>query len=366
MAGTAAATTGGVRLSLALAVTAALVGGVAAALAARPRVAQVAPATAASDRLRAGVDRLVRERGQVAAERAALAAGYERQLRTIDGLKRQRASWRRDRQLRAEMSSSLDTARRLQAVTARLRDLDARLLRDRRQLLAAIDVELATPLPAARRQQLGQLRTSVRTALGPAPRKIVVPDEELDPLADPEELEQQAAALRDSERELAREVENLARQAARFRRMSELRQQNERAGDLALRDDEGPRRRQLSTSGRGSAIDDESDSGGDDGGEAPSPPSEPGPGAPPTDEPGGGTGQPPPLAGDPDDEPALVLSEIVDAPTLDALRRAQRSADPAAKAAAAELARRRVADRLRLLREKRAAIEKRARELRPR
>jgi hypothetical protein len=364
MAGTAAATTCGVRLSLVLAVTAALLGGVAPAVAGRPRVAQVAPATAASDRLRAGVDRLVRERGQVAAERAALAAGYERQLRTIDGLKRQRASWRRDRQLRAEMSSSLDTARRLQTVTARLRDLDARLVRDRRALLAAIDVELATPLAAARRQQLTSVRAQVRTALGPAPRKIVVPDEELDPLADPEELEQQAAALRDSERELAREIENLARQAARFRRMSELRQQNERAGDLALRDDEGPRRRQLSSAGRGEALG-EGDSGGDDGGESPPPPSDPGPGIPPTDEPGGGAGEQPPTDQG-FDEPALVLSEVVDAPTLDALRRAGRSADPAAKAAAAELARRRVADRLRLLRERRAAIERRARELRPR
>jgi hypothetical protein len=263
MAGTAAATTGGVRLSLALAVTAALVGGVAPAAGARPRVAQVAPVAAASDRLRAGVDRLVRERAQVATERATLAAGYERQLRTIDGLKRQRASWRRDRQLRAEMSSSLDTARRLQTVTARLRDLDARLSRDRRQLLAAIDVELAAPQPAARRQQLTQLRAAVRTALGPAPRKIVVPDDELDPLADPEELEQQAAALRDSERELAREVDNLARQAARFRRMSELRQQNERAGSLALRDDEGPRRRQVGD--RQGATGRTSEDGGDDG-----------------------------------------------------------------------------------------------------
>jgi hypothetical protein len=350
-----------VRLSLALAVTAALVGGVAPAAGARPRVAQVAPAAAASDRLRAGVDRLVRERAQVAAERATLAAGYERQLRTIDGLKRQRASWRRDRQLRAEMSSSLDTARRLQTVTARLRDLDARLTRDRRQLLAAIDVELAAPQPAARRQQLTQLRAAVRTALGPAPRKIVVPDDELDPLADPEELEQQAAALRDSERELAREVDNLARQAARFRRMSELRQQNERAGSLALRDDEGPRRRQVGD--RQGAVG-RSEDGGDDG-----PPAEP-PSVPPPGDPGGGTGgsseTPPIVPGDSFDEPALVLSEIVDAPTLDVLRRAERSADPAAKAAAAELAGRRVADRLRLLRERRAAIERRARELRPR
>jgi hypothetical protein len=360
--GTTAATTGGVRVLVVLLILS--LGVVPGVSAARPRVAQAVSPAVATDRALAAVDRDQRERAQVLAQRAALTAGYERQLAEVDRLKRQKASWRRDRQLRDAMASSLETAKKLQAIAARLRDLEARLVRDQRALLGAIDTELAGVGTSPRRDRLIAARATARAGLGQRPHKIVLPDDALDPLADPEELEQQAAALRDSEAELAHQVDSLARQVARFRRIGDLRQQHERAGVLALRDDEGPRR--IQSQRRGSAgLDDSAD------GENSPPPPPPSP--PPTDSPpddpspsdpgtGGDPGGPrgPDLGGD----AAFVLSEIVDAPTLDALRRAERSTDPKAKAAAAEQARARVAERLRVLRERRAAIERRARELR--
>jgi len=363
--GTLAATNGDVRFVVALLVLSLGVGVSPRGSEARPRVAQAAAPSVTTDRALAAVDRDQRDRAQAAAERAALTTRYERELAEIDRLKRQKASWRRDRQIRAAMASSLETAKTLATVTARLRDAEARLDRDRRALVAAVDAELiagvgTSPAAAARRTRLVAARAAARSGAGARPHKIVLPDDQLDPLADPEELDQQAAALRDSEAELARQVDSLARQAARFRRMGDLRQQHERAGVLALRDDEGPRRNQA----RSAAPAADSPREGAGGGDSPAPPGD-GPlssddaPAPPT---------PPSSGGSPfesfDGEPTVVLSDVVDGPTIDALRRAERSADPSAKAAAAELARVRVAERLRLLRERRAAIERRARELR--
>jgi len=342
---------------------------------ARRQVAQVqAPApSAATDQAQAAIDRDLRERAQIAAQRDPIAARYEGELREIDRLKRQKASWRRDRQLRAAMSASLETARRLEALAARLREVDARLARARRALLTAIDAELAAGAAEPRRARLVAARRAARAQLGAdRPHKIVLPDDTLDPLADPEELEQQAAALREGEAQLAREIDNLARQADRFRRMSDLRQQHDRAGSLALRDDDGPRRTQ--PGGDRNAV-----AGGreDDAPTSPPPPAPPPPSPPPGTEvpdptepgsdggPGGGGG--PPVSGDSggafDGDPAVVLSEVVDAATVDALRRADR-ADPKTKAAVAERARLQVQERLRKLREQRAIIERRARELR--
>src|SRR5437763_1680288 len=104
------------------------------------------------------------------------------------------------------------------------------------------------------------------SAAKPGPRTAAAPrvaqqpttaDAALDPLADPEELEQQAAALRDSEGELGREVERLERQATRFERIAIVRKQHDRASELDLRDDVDPRRVAV----RSSAADTSHDSG---------------------------------------------------------------------------------------------------------
>src|SRR5262245_41360356 len=56
-----------------------------------------------------------RQVSQLAAYRTTLAKRYKDELDQIDRLKNQRASWRRDRELRDNLSDSLETANQLSA-----------------------------------------------------------------------------------------------------------------------------------------------------------------------------------------------------------------------------------------------------------
>src|SRR5690348_10154716 len=53
----------------------------------------------------------------LAARRAELKQRYEDEVAEIDRLKKQRASWRRDRDLRDSLSASLETSKQLDAAT---------------------------------------------------------------------------------------------------------------------------------------------------------------------------------------------------------------------------------------------------------
>src|SRR5690242_1409591 len=57
---------------------------------------------------------------QLAVKRETLARRYQNQLDQIDRLKNQRASWRRDRELRDSLSESLETANQLSTATREL------------------------------------------------------------------------------------------------------------------------------------------------------------------------------------------------------------------------------------------------------
>lgn len=300
----------------------------------------------ATDRALAQVQATEKKRAAKVAERAQLDQRYKRELAAIDRLKRQKASWRRDSQLRTQLSASLETAKKLGAATNAIALLDGQLARQRRALVAAIDAELATA-GDARARTLRGLRAEVAPRIAPKKaKKIVLPDDELDLLAAPEELDQQADAMRATEAELLRQLGSLEKQAARFKKQAELRKQHQRAGELASRDDSQPRR----TSGAGSRSANEAGPEADDAVDTSSEP-------PPSDE-GPASGG---LSGG---DLAVVLSDVVDAGTVDALRKAERSSDPAAKAAAAERARAQVEQRLRALEKRRKEIEKRAKELR--
>jgi hypothetical protein len=281
----------------------------------------------------------------LASQEQTLSARYQQELAAIDDLKRQRASWRRDRQLKAALADSLETAKQLQATADAIDATGAKLTADRQAAIAAIDAELAGQATDARKAQLTKARAEQAAALDAArPKKIVVPDDTLDPLADPEELEQQAAALRQSEQDLEREAQSLAQQAERFARQAELLAQQRRADELASRDDAGPRR----TPGGAGRSDGAAPQTGN------------GPGSGGTGAPVDSLSSPPAYEGQPD----FVLADVIDAAAIDALRKAGRGSDPGAKAAAANAARDQVEARLRRLRERRAAIEARARELR--
>lgn len=308
----------------------------------------------ATDQARQRVAALIAQRDRERAQKAELARVYEKQLAEIDRLKQQRASWRRDRQIRDRMSESHSTAQKLAGLDARVRELEAKVRKERRELLAAIERELAGAPAPQRKDLLVRWRRGVQQGLKGEVKKIVIPDDSIDPLADPEELEYQASLLRQSEDELARELARLDKQAKRYRHMVELRVKRNRAAELGDFDESQPRR---STGHTGT----DRTSGASDEAGAPPPTS-----ADPASEVGDGPPGDGPLDDvDGGDDPMfdVVLADVVDASTIHALRAAEGSSDPAVKARAAEQAVKQVKERLERLQKRRAIIQKRARSL---
>ena len=281
---------------------------------------------------------------QVATYRNQLAGRYGVELRRIDQLKKQRASWRRDRELRDQLSASLETANQLKAATTELARANEQLVGARRALVAAIDRELALGPTSPRRMQLAKARAAVAPARNRTPNRIVLPDTKIDPLADPEELDVQAAALRETEAELARQVTGLEVQARELERIVAIRKQHDRASEIARREDDTPRRGTTPNSSAKTL-------GGADAEDSAAPSADP-----------AGRGEP--LGSTFESEATVVLAEVVDPSTIESLHRAQRSGDPSQRAIAAKKARDAVAARLEQLRQKRAQIEARARQLR--
>jgi hypothetical protein len=258
---------------------------------------------------------------------------YQDELEAIDRLKNQRPSWRRDRELRDSLSASLETANQLSTATRDLEHARIDLARKRRAYLDAIDAELSTGGAMVRAIQLKRARALLAPQVKDAPRHIVLPDLEVDPLADPEELDQRSAELRESEDELTHQLAALAAQAAELDRLAQLRKQHDRAGDLVTRDDDLPHR------GAAHKVTDATDEVTQ-----------------------GNTPASPPVA--PDSYVPIVLSEVIDASTMSSLAAAQHSGDPAQRAEAARRAHDLVARRLDEVRKRRAEIEARAHALR--
>ncbi len=319
------------------------------------RVAQLAePAPTPSQVTDRAADRVAAVRAQrqrAVTEKSRLAKRYEAQLAEIDRLKKSRASWRRDRMIRQQKADSLTTGRALQELDTEIRRLDGRLRSEQQALISTIDRELETRPAPTRRHKLLALRRATGRELH-RDKKIVLPDDTIDPLADPEELEYQAARIAQSEKELAREIALLGERAKRYRHMDKLRRQRARAAQAGRWDDSRSRRtagrisdRQNGAGGGLASLDDNSD------GEA-------GPPSPIDEDPavGGGYGE--------YSDPTVVLVEVVDTDTLDALRNAQSSGNLVVKAKAAERASKQVHSQLERLRRQRLLIEKRAAELR--
>ncbi|GAB4510800.1 MAG: hypothetical protein Tsb0020_28340 [Haliangiales bacterium] len=325
----------------------------------------------ASDRAAASAAQAEQTLARARAEQARLKQQYQRQLSEIDTLKRGRASWRRDRLLKGSLRASNDTAAALRQAEARVRSLEGQLDERRKRWLSAVERELAAAPSPQRARSLARHREVLLGHLRPDAKKIVLPDERIDPLADPEDLEHQAALLRESEAELAKELGRLERRVSRYRHMAALSLQRTRADQLGRLDDDQPRRRASGRRNSAPPLTDDVAGGGDDSdgrGGAPPPPS--------PSEPGGGTGGPEspsetPDGGDeggvpPDDVDMfdIILADVVDSPTIDALRAAERSNNPAFKASAVERASEQVRSRLERLRARRLEIQQRARDLR--
>ena len=313
--------------------------------------AQAPAAMQVTARAQADTAVLEKQVNQLAQQRGALAKTYAEQLEAIDRLKKQRASWRRDRELRDNLTAANDTATKLGAATAELGKASTALAAARRSLIAAIDAELAGKPVPARAAELERVKSQLAPQVPQQQKahRIVLPDLEVDPTADPEELEAQAKALRDSEAELSRQVVGLEKQASELDEVAKLRKAHERASDLAKRDDDQPQRTAQSGGSRGGVF----------GGTAGDDKSAPAPEAGGAGGSNGGSQGPTGLSGGSgfETEATVVLSGVVDASTIDTLTRAQRSGDPAQRAAAAKKARDAVAGRLEQLKKKRAEIE---------
>lgn len=273
--------------------------------------------------------------GQLALRRSDFDARYAKELAAIDRIKKQKRSWRRDRELQDALAEANETAGQLQTLARQLADAQAELSRARQALVAAIDAELASGAIGARAQLLARMRLQVAPARH-AVRRIVMPDMKIDPYADPEELDQQAAAFREAEAALQRQVVGLEEQHKELQAIAELRVQHDRSIELDRRDDNAPRR------GPGSAS---------------RTPGFGGPEVQPRDDLGGGVSMF-------EADAAAVLADVVDVSITDGLTRAQRSNDPAQRAAAVGRARDAVATQLERLRKKRAEIERAARDRR--
>jgi hypothetical protein len=269
------------------------------------------------------------------------------ELEAVQRLKNSPKSWRRDRELRGKLADSEALGRQLEAASADVRRATEALAAARRTLIAAIDAELASQPVAGRKAQLDRARAQVLPKTKKATR-IVLPDMQIDPLADPEELDQQAKAILAAEAELANQLKGLEAQASELQRIAMLRKQHDRSNEMDRRDDNSTRKG-ATPGGRSS--------GGSLQGDASEAPNSPSP-APPTDT----TGRPDVSTFEQD--ATITLAEIVDPSTIEELNRAQRSNDPSKRAQVAKLTRDVVAKKLQLLRDKRKAVEDRASKLR--
>jgi hypothetical protein len=329
-------------------------GGPASVPAANVVAGQSAPANlpAQSDQARREV-RAARDRvRRLNREIRRLDTAYKQQLAELDKLSRQRASWNRDRKISAQKADSQVTARRLSAAARQRRVARAQLESARRRLLAALDRELAAPpseTPAARIARLTRMRVELRRELRPKPRKIVVPDIDIDPSDDPDDLAEKARILARVEAQLRDEQRQLDNRFAYYSRQDRLRVQRERANEIDRTENTSVRRNPSGTgfdSSTAGAADAESTPEGDDFGGA------------------GDPSEPSNRADSALEASSVVLADVVDDVTAGDLRRASRSTNPATRARAAERARDQVKARLEKLRRTRLAIERRARALR--
>jgi len=301
---------------------------------------------------------------QLTTQRAQLQARYQDELTAVDKLKKQKASWRRDRELNTAQADAKDTADKLASLDKQLAAAQLAVTTARTAAVKAIDAEAPTAA-GPRAATLAKLRAQL--APTKVYKKIVIPDGTLDPLADPDELEHQAAALAASEDALARQVKVLESQATELDHVAEIRKQHERAGDLAMREDDQPHRNAQSSSSKGTqdtlgaAAPTAGGAGGAGGGAG-------GTGGGASNGHEGGTAGGDTFTGADrgagyESEASFVLGEVIDRSTIEGMMRASRSGDPAQRALAAKQAADAVAARLAQLKKQRAAIEARAKAL---
>ena len=287
---------------------------------------------------------------QLLGDRGTLTVRYEGELRAIDRLKQSKKTWNRDRELKEKLSTANETATQLAKLDKELTAAQQQLVGARRVLVTAIDTELAAKPPADRTAALTKLRDTLVPKVKPSVRRIAIPNMEVDPNADPEDLDAQAKELRQLEAELDRQAKSLDDQSKDLEAIAERRQAHIRTNTLSKRDDDNPSRVQVTSTGGGRTAADTGDSS-----PAPEAGHESG---------GGDTGGPPASEPSFEAEASVALQDVVDPSTIDTLTSAQRSGDPAKRSKAAAKTRDAVKAKLDLVRAARAKIEARSKALR--
>ena len=283
---------------------------------------------------------------QLAARRRAVAARFQEQTDAIERLKHQPRSWNRDRDVASAMGDAAETANQLAVVDRDLRVATDRQTQARSAWLAAIDAEMPTAT-GGRRVALTAMRSKLAPPKTP-PKKIILPNLTLDPNADPEDLDQQAAAIRDAEAQLSAQIAGLDARAAEYTKNAELLHHHNRAKELDLRDDNQAHRVAAHSTG------------GTGAGDAAFPTATQNP----TNDGGAGGRTSPSAAQTLETDAPIVLQGVIDAATIAGLKDAQSSNDPVARAAATKKTRDAVQKRLDEIRHQREAIEKTARDRR--
>ncbi len=294
----------------------------------------------------AAAKRLARATKQIAAlgkQKDKLRRTYNVQLAKVDALKRARASWRRDRELREQKARTQKTALALRALDGKLRAQTESAVKHRKKMVVIVRRELALSPSVARTGFLLRLLSRSEQGRRKTPKKILLPDLEFDEFADPEELLEQISLIERAEQKLAAEEASLGRRATHYAHMDVLRSKRQRADELNAFDDDHVRRK----AGRLSGASRQNGAGGSDADLAESP------GGAPSDDSDPGSFE----------ASSVVLSDVVDAQTHDALRRAHRSNSPRTKAVAARRAHAQVQERIRRLRASKSRIRSHLRRL---
>lgn len=289
---------------------------------------------------------------ELTAQHKTLWAQYQAELAAIDRLKQKKKSWNQERELKSKLAAGEETASKLQQLDRQIATAQAQLVGARRVLVTAIDAELATKPPGPRADALSRLRTQLVPKVKPsAAHRIAIPSLEVDPSADPEDLDAQAAELRQIEAELQRQITSLDKQSKDLERVAEMRRSHDRTIALDRREDNTPTRNTpAGDKGSGRNLGDAAETGDDSPSQNPTGPGESSP--PPASEMGF------------ESEATIVLQDVVDPSTIDTLTTAQRSGDPSKRSKAAAKTRDAVKAKLDLLRQKRGLIESRAKQLR--
>jgi hypothetical protein len=188
------------------------------------------PATATADQLSG----LSQRRTRLTSHQVKLEKLLTGQVARIGRLKAQPSGVRRDFQLRAALRDNQQLASKLTTLQGQMKALNQRLI-------SAYDRALAATTNKATRASLIERRAQLSRKLNSRAARRIVTRGKAELLDDPEDLEEKADLLKDSESNLRRQLRRVKKQIARIKLRSKLRRHG-RGIDDSLFVEDSPRR----------------------------------------------------------------------------------------------------------------------------